>query len=67
MGVSLNERNSPQNLTSDDIEMIEKTDYFFARKFDEDVDEAVVNYFTEKVYFNRNKTLSEYKNEVLIN
>ncbi|NMD70854.1 beta-1,6-N-acetylglucosaminyltransferase [Bacillus sp. DNRA2] len=48
-GETLSERNSPQNLTSDDIPLIEAANEFFARKFDETIDRNVIDYFLEKV------------------
>lgn len=51
-GETLGERNSPQNLTMGDIQAIEKSNHYFARKFDENVDPRVIDYFTEKVKFN---------------
>lgn len=47
-GETLKDRNSPQFLTSEDIPVIENSGHYFARKFDENIDPVVVNYFTEK-------------------
>lgn len=52
-GETLSERNSPQNLTSEDIKRIEESDQFFARKFDENVDPTVTEHFAQKAKFER--------------
>lgn len=51
MGENLSERNSPVYLTSDDIHSIERSNHFFARKFDEKIDPSVIQYFTSKIRF----------------
>lgn len=58
-GQTLSERNSPQNVTSNDIQLIEGTEKFFARKFDESIDESVVNYFSNKISFGETKLISK--------
>ncbi|WP_075981913.1 beta-1,6-N-acetylglucosaminyltransferase [Bacillus massilinigeriensis] len=50
-GETLGERNSPQNLTSNDIDLIVNDNQFFARKFDEAIDSKVIEYFAENVHF----------------
>ncbi len=47
-GETLSDRNSPQYLKSEDIPQIEKSNQYFARKFDEQIDPLVVDYFTQK-------------------
>lgn len=47
-GETLSDRNSPQYLMSGDIPQIEKSNQYFARKFDEHIDPLVVDYFTQK-------------------
>ncbi|CAH2714886.1 hypothetical protein BACCIP111895_02062 [Neobacillus rhizosphaerae] len=54
-GKTLSERNSPQNLTTEDIPLIEGANQFFARKFDENVDKSVIEYFTNQVWFGSKK------------
>ncbi|NRD76322.1 hypothetical protein HPT25_02325 [Bacillus sp. BRMEA1] len=54
MGEKLNERNSPLCLMSKDIGLIEETNHFFARKFDDSIDRSVIEYFTRKVSFSDN-------------
>lgn len=54
-GEKFSERNSPQYLTSEYIESIEKTDCFFARKFDEQIDNSVIEYFSNAFKFDKNK------------
>ncbi|KKK36618.1 hypothetical protein WQ57_18390 [Mesobacillus campisalis] len=56
-GEDLSDRNSPQNLEKDDIPLIEGSGQFFARKFDEETDSAVVDYFSSKVRFEHIKKL----------
>ncbi|WP_042353816.1 beta-1,6-N-acetylglucosaminyltransferase [Bacillus rubiinfantis] len=46
-GETVSERNSPQILTKHDISNIKKSNQFFARKFDELEDYAVIQYFAE--------------------
>lgn len=50
-GENFNDRNSPQNLTVNDIQIIEESNQYFARKFDEDIDNDVIEYFANKVRF----------------
>ncbi|MFJ5713891.1 beta-1,6-N-acetylglucosaminyltransferase [Neobacillus sp. NPDC093127] len=50
-GETLSSQNSPQDLTSEDIQLIVKSNEYFARKFDENIDSTVINYFAEKVKF----------------
>lgn len=49
-GETLSERNSPQYLTSKDIPVIEGSNQYFARKFDETIDQKVVEYFAGKYH-----------------
>lgn len=51
MGESLSERNSPVYLTSEDIISIENSNHFFARKFDEAIDPAVIQYYANRISF----------------
>ncbi len=48
-GNTIQTRNSPLYLKEEDIESIEKSGQYFARKFDEDIDCSVVDYFAHKV------------------
>jgi len=57
-GEKLSERNSPQELTAKDIPFIENSNRYFARKFDENVDQSVIEYFTSRVWFGRRKVIS---------
>jgi hypothetical protein len=50
-GETLSERNSPQYLKSSDIQIIEQSNQFFARKFDVNIDSTIIDYFTKKVLF----------------
>ncbi|MBB2478788.1 hypothetical protein H5P36_01045 [Bacillus sp. APMAM] len=50
IGISLRERNSPICLTKDDISFIEESNKYFARKFDESIDNEVIDYFVNKIY-----------------
>jgi hypothetical protein len=50
-GEKFSEQSSPQYLTIDDLQLIEESGHFFARKFDEDIDRSVVEYFSNKVKF----------------
>lgn len=56
-GETLSDRNSPQDLTSKDLSLIEKSNQYFARKFDENIDKSVVEYFFNKVRFEKSKTV----------
>ncbi|WP_040203788.1 beta-1,6-N-acetylglucosaminyltransferase [Neobacillus jeddahensis] len=49
---------SPVCLTFKDIQQIEESNDFFARKFDEDIDKAVIEYFSNKVGFGGNPDVS---------
>ncbi|MFZ3591240.1 beta-1,6-N-acetylglucosaminyltransferase [Bacillus sp. DJP31] len=60
-GETLSERNSPQDLTREDIPMMEVSNQFFARKFDESKDSFVVQYFTSKVDFSSGRKIRQYK------
>ncbi|MDQ1144592.1 hypothetical protein QE429_001419 [Bacillus sp. SORGH_AS 510] len=55
MGETLSERNSPVYLTSKDIGLIENSNHYFARKFDETIDRSVIEYFVNKVSFAKGK------------
>lgn len=48
-GETVSDRNSPQYLQKEDIPSIEKSNMFFARKFDESIDAEVVDYFANHV------------------
>ncbi|MFF2446720.1 beta-1,6-N-acetylglucosaminyltransferase [Neobacillus sp. NPDC058068] len=54
-GETLSSQNSPQDLTSEDIPLIEESNGYFARKFDENIDDSVINYFADKVKFESTK------------
>ncbi|OLS38421.1 beta-1,6-N-acetylglucosaminyltransferase [Bacillus sp. MRMR6] len=54
-GEKFSEQSSPQYLTNLDIPLIEKSGDFFARKFDEDIDHIVVDYFANKTKFSTNQ------------
>lgn len=54
-GQTLSNRNSPEYLTSRDISFIENSNCFFARKFDENFDTPVVEYFVTNVNFSKVK------------
>ncbi|SDZ63330.1 Core-2/I-Branching enzyme [Evansella caseinilytica] len=54
-GVKFGERNSPTYLTNDDIQAIEASGHFFARKFDASVDSDVIDYFSRKVSLQSNE------------
>jgi hypothetical protein len=51
MGEKLSERNSPVYLRIEDINLIESSNQFFARKFDQSIDNTVIEYFANKVKF----------------
>ncbi|MBS4179132.1 beta-1,6-N-acetylglucosaminyltransferase [Lederbergia citrea] len=59
-GDTLSTRNSPQDLTYKDIQLIEESSYFFARKFNEKVDKLVIDYFAGKVTFDSSKLAKEF-------
>jgi hypothetical protein len=48
-GTSRKERNSPIVLKMSDIDLIQNSGRFFARKFDENVDPQIIDYFRESV------------------
>lgn len=48
-GDTLKSRNHPVNITMDDISLIEGSNQFFARKFDENVDKHIIDYYSSKV------------------
>lgn len=48
-GEKLSERNSPSYLKKEDINAIEKSNQYFARKFDEQIDQSVVDYFSSQI------------------
>jgi hypothetical protein len=54
-GETLSERNSPQNLKKEDIKLIEDSNQFFGRKFEEETDSFVIEYFTSKMSFKSNR------------
>lgn len=58
-GETLSDRNSPQDLTMEDLPLIENSDQFFARKFDETIDGSIVQYFSQKVRFGRTQSIEE--------
>ena len=61
-GETFKERNSPQYLKEIDIPLIESSQQFFARKFDETIDSQVIGYFADTVTF----TSQEQRVEKLI-
>ena len=56
-GEKFSDSNSPQYLMSSDIMEIKESNQFFARKFDENLDGEVINYFSESVNFNLDNSL----------
>ncbi len=52
-GETLTERNSPHDLTSKDIKLIEESNCYFARKFDENIDQSIVAYFANTIRFEK--------------
>lgn len=58
-GETLSERNSPQDLTWGDIQLIEESGQYFARKFNENMDNSVIDYFTKNIKFASSKTTKE--------
>ncbi|MBS4172944.1 beta-1,6-N-acetylglucosaminyltransferase [Bacillus sp. FJAT-49736] len=48
-GTTIRDRNSPVCLTEADISIIEKSQQFFARKFDEAIDNKVIDYYVNKI------------------
>ncbi len=52
-GDTIQTRNSPLFLREKDIKSIEESGHYFARKFDEDVDRSVVDYFVHRISFDR--------------
>lgn len=50
-GESLSGRNSPQDLTIQDYKLIDESNLFFARKFDENIDKLVIEYYANHVKF----------------
>lgn len=66
-GETLSERNSPQDLTREDIKSIEETDHYFARKFDQNIDNIVVDYFANKVKFGRSSLAKRDEDLIIIN
>lgn len=60
-GDSLSSRNSPLDLLKRDIPAIEESNQFFARKFDEHIDNSVIQYFVNKAHFgSRTEEAKEY-------
>ena len=60
-GENLSNRNSPQFLTNKELELIEGSECFFARKFDENIDKSIVEYFVKKVNFSKSIKQEIYK------
>ncbi|WP_137743709.1 beta-1,6-N-acetylglucosaminyltransferase [Robertmurraya siralis] len=60
-GESLKERNSPQCLHIGDRALIENSNMFFARKFNEQFDKEVVEYFKARVKLDRANELVAHK------
>lgn len=58
-GKALSDRNSPQDLTMEDIKLIKESEQFFARKFDNNVDSMVIDYFTNNVKFNSDSFIKQ--------
>lgn len=54
-GDTISTRNSPKIIRMKDAELVEKSNHFFARKFDENVDPVVVDYFTSRITFSHLK------------
>ncbi|GIN92577.1 glycosyl transferase [Siminovitchia terrae] len=52
-GETIETRNSPLDLKEKDIKAIEESSSFFARKFDEGVDQLVIDYFVERYCFGK--------------
>lgn len=48
-GESLKSRNNPVTLKMEHVEVIRKSDEYFARKFDENVDKLVIDYFSNEI------------------
>ncbi|MBZ5749691.1 beta-1,6-N-acetylglucosaminyltransferase [Metabacillus rhizolycopersici] len=48
-GETFKTRNHPKILTMNDIDSIESSNQYFARKFDENVDKSVLEYYTDRV------------------
>ncbi|WP_251549823.1 beta-1,6-N-acetylglucosaminyltransferase [Neobacillus muris] len=48
-GESIKTRNNPITLTMEHVEIIKKSNEYFARKFDESIDQLVIDYFSEQV------------------
>ncbi|MEH7112171.1 beta-1,6-N-acetylglucosaminyltransferase [Neobacillus niacini] len=61
-GETLSGRNSPQDLTSEDLNKIVDSNQYFARKFDEDIDNSVIDYFANNVNFGSGKKSDPKKN-----
>jgi hypothetical protein len=59
-GQTLSARNSPQDLTTKDIKMIEESGQFFARKFDETIDYEVVDFFANSIKLGDSECLSQH-------
>lgn len=55
-GKQLKDRNSPQYLTMDEVSLIEESNQFFARKFDQTIDSEIIEYFTSNVVFGGRST-----------
>lgn len=54
-GETLSERNSPQLLKKENIDSIRNSHMFFARKFDENIDKEVIEYFVKTVSLNKQR------------
>ncbi|MCR2822005.1 beta-1,6-N-acetylglucosaminyltransferase [Lederbergia panacisoli] len=64
-GKQMSNRNSPIEIARNHIPVIEESDCFFARKFDETVDKSVIDYFATKVRFNA-KQMDEKKENLIV-
>lgn len=54
-GDTLSTRNSPQNLTMDDKRLINESNQYFARKFDQNIDSKVIDFFANRYKFEGSK------------
>ncbi|QOY34910.1 beta-1,6-N-acetylglucosaminyltransferase [Anaerobacillus isosaccharinicus] len=55
-GATFSDRNSPLDLTMEDMSAMEESGQYFARKFDEKVNPDIINYFANKTTFARRKS-----------
>ncbi|WML30320.1 beta-1,6-N-acetylglucosaminyltransferase [Neobacillus sp. OS1-32] len=57
-GESLSDRNSPQDLTFEDHKLIDESNLYFARKFDETIDKSVIEYYVKNIRFGGKSKIS---------